>query len=334
MRCHGHSSAGTAEPKRKTRFTLGRWGRFAVGAVLVLAFLVSIGWIWLGSPLPLRQSIALALLAAICLTIFVGVFIKQDLPKHWKRAIAAGTGLISLVATLVGLPVLRPEGPGPGAVVGTPAASSPTSTASSDPDPLTATLDFNDPKCEDYTVPKSLLPSLPKNDAGIDPQWIYEHGGATLGGPVLTVQGESEDAVVLKRLRVVDLERHRPPSSAIGVLSCGPAGGDMNVRYIEIKMDKPPQVVARPAPFPDEDVKEKPAVKFPIKVSNSDPEFFVLQISGPECFCDWRLAIDWTSGGRSGTTVVDHGFGKIRSDTREHKQRPLYAWYEGKWQEL
>ena len=36
-------------------------------------------------------------------------------------------------------------------------------------------------------------------------------------------------------------------------------------RVRQVKMDKPPQVVARPAPFPDEDGNEKPAVKFPVK---------------------------------------------------------------------
>jgi hypothetical protein len=296
-------------------------------------------WIWFGWPLPMRLWVALVFVAGFSLFCFIALFVKDELPSWLTRALAGGTGLVVLIAAVMavqgaGSPAtgnserVTPDTAGSGAPLPT------ESQLSGAPDPLTATLDFDDPVCEDFTVPKSMVPSLPRKDTGLDAEWIYEHGGATLGGPVLTVQGKSDDAVVLKRLRVVDLHRNRPPSHAIGILSCGPVGGDMNVRYLEVAMDDPPKIAARPAPFPDEEGKQKPAVRLPIKVSNSDPEVFVFKITRPKCFCEWRLAIDWTSGGRSGTMIVDHGFGKIRSDTLEHKDRHLLSFYEGKWQEL
>jgi hypothetical protein len=69
----------------------------------------------------------------------------------------------------------------------------------------------------------------------------------------------------------------------------------------------------------------------PIKVSNSDPEVFYFKVTGPDCFCEWRLAINWTSRGRSGTTVVGQSFGPVKSDTAEYKERTLYSLSDGEW---
>jgi hypothetical protein len=202
-------------------------------------------------------------------------------------------------------------------------------------------LSFDEP-CEDFAVPKSFVPSLPKPDPGYDSglgaRWVYDHGGATAGGsPVsITVQGKTRDAVLIRRLRIVDLERMPAPSNAVHVLTCGPVGGSVAPRYFEVNMGEPAKITPRPAPFADEEGKIQPAIKFPIKlkVSNSDLELLVLKVTGPDCFCEWRLAIDWTSGGRSGTTIVDHGFAKIRSDTRQYNELPQYTPEDRKWVEL
>jgi hypothetical protein len=50
---------------------------------------------------------------------------------------------------------------------------------------------------------------------------------------------------------------------------------------------------------------------------------FYSEVTGPKCFCEWRLAIDWAGRGRS-DEHSDHGFGKIRSDTADYKDRTLY----------
>jgi hypothetical protein len=171
---------------------------------------------------------------------------------------------------------------------------------------------------------------------GLDAKWIYENGGATLSESELTIQGNTSDAVIIQRLRVVDLERKPIPPDPIGILPCGGSGGDMYPRSYEVVMSDPPKVRPRkvetapvPKGVPTPDALD---TELPIKVSNSDPEIFMLKVAGPECFCEWRLAIDWMSRGRSGTTVVDHGFGKIRSDTYDYQQRDVYWLQDGQWQ--
>jgi hypothetical protein len=101
------------------------------------------------------------------------------------------------------------------------------------------------------------------------------------------------------------------------------------VRQFNVNFSDPVKFTPVPGQDPGtgEDV---PAVDFPFKVSNNDPEVFLIEPIGPTCFCEWRLAIDWTNGGRSGTTVVDRGFGPILSDPH-HDGRPLIYFESGDW---
>ena len=221
-----------------------------------------------------------------------------------------------------------PETSGHGAPASTPAQTKPSTEA----DPLVTTLDFDKDLCENYIVPESLVPSLPKKDTGLDPKWIYENGGATDYGFELTVQGKTSTAVVLKRFRVVNLKRDPVPPNPVQILSCGGGGGAVTVRQFDVNLSDPVKFT----PVPDEDPgtgEEVPALDFPFKVTENDPEVFLLAATGTTCFCEWRLAIDWTSGGRSGTTVIDRGFGPIKSDVNvKDDPRPFYEFWDGKWQ--
>src|SRR6185436_605436 len=118
-----------------------------------------------------------------------------------------------------------------------------------------------------------------------------------------------------RRMEVIDFERHPADPSAIEISTCGESGGGQATRYFEISLDPPhPRVIA----LPDKPVGEKPvpAVKFPYRVSRSDPEYFQMIPNGPACLCSFRLAIDWSSGDQSGQLILDRGFGPIVIDTQ------------------
>jgi hypothetical protein len=147
--------------------------------------------------------------------------------------------------------------------------------------------------------------SLP-NGKDLNARWIYDHGGASLAGTyVMTIQGKSKDAVIVDGLHVVDLKREAAPRDASVVLPCTPYGGGQEVRYFEILLQKRPRVTPRPGEEPDEKGRVQRAAKFPFKVSRSDPEYFELLVSGPPRVCSWTLAVDWTSGDRPGTKIID-----------------------------
>jgi hypothetical protein len=284
----------------------------------------------------MRLWIALALLAGCSLFLFIALFVTKDLPPNLTRGLAAGTGLIVLIATVMavqGTTDRTASGGGQGAPqASAPAASSAAqgeSRPSSGPDPLITTTDFDMDDCENYTIPESFVPSLPRKNKGFDPQWIYKNGGATHGKFELTVEGKTDAAVVLKRFRVIDLKRKTIPSDAVNLLSCGPSGGAVTVRQFEVNMGDP--LTFTPVPGEDPNTgDEVPGVDFPFKVSNNDPEVFLLWPNGGTCFCEWRLAIDWTSAGRSGTTIVDRDFGPIISDPSQDA-RPLIYFENGDW---
>ena len=325
------SVAGSKKPAPKTRPGLGRKARFALGSALALAFVASIGWILLGWPLPMRLWVALVLAAGLSFAGLILLFIPKELPPNVTRALAGGTGLILLIAAVMAVQGADSPSAGVGgqATPQTPGTGVPGSTPAREPDPLITSTDFDLELCENFTIPESLVPALPKKDTGFDPKWIYEHGGASIYGFRLTVEGKTGSAVVLNRFRVIDIKRKAPPADAVQIQPCGPAGGAVILRQIDVNLGDPVKVTSIPYEDPITG-DEVPAVNFPFKVSNNDPEVFLIEPTGATCFCEWRLAIDWTSGGRTGTTVVDRGFGPIISDPN-HDGRPLIYFENGDW---
>ena len=326
-----------SEPQPQ-RFVLGRRGRRALQAVLVLALVGSILWIWFGWPLPMRLWIALVLATGLSFAGLILLFIPKELPPNVTRALAGGMGVILLVAAVMAVQgtdspntgnggQAAPQTSGTGVPGSTPASEE--SRPSGEPDPLITTADFDLELCENFTIPESLVPALPKKYTDFDPKWIYEHGGASIYGFRLTVEGKTDSAVVLNRFRVIDIKRKAAPADAVHLQPCGPAGGSVILRQVDVNLGDPVKVTSVPYEDPITG-DEVPAVNFPFKVSNDDPEVFLIEPTGATCFCEWRLAIDWTSGGRSGTTVVDRGFGPIISDPK-HDGRPLIYFENGDW---
>ena len=208
--------------------TVRRVLRILFGGALVVAFVASLAWIVFGWPLPFRLWIALAVVAGGSLTAFLTFFVPNPLSERLRRALTAGAACTGLIAAVIAVPALQDAGTSqesqndtslPGSAAST---ESPSPTA--EPYPLTATLEFGE-KCEGFVLPNSLLRSLPKNK-DITAEWAYEHGGATgYGVGFLLLEGTSEDAVILKEMRVIDLEQAPVPSRISEVLPCSASGG-------------------------------------------------------------------------------------------------------------
>ena len=297
--------------------------RTLVAVILVLIFVGSLLLLIFGWPLQVLVAVILIVLATVSAAAYAAYFVPNKLSERFKLASTAGVAAVGLITALIVVPATQNAVP-----------PSVQELPDGQADPLTATLDFDSP-CEDFTIPESSLQSIPPGD-GLNAKWVYERGGATRTGGQLTVQGKNEEAVVLQGLRVVELESNPRPAGLIAILPCGPTGGIVLPRYFDVILSNPPQVIARSGePEPGSEKRGEPAVKFPFKVSATDPEVFILEIKGPPCLCAWRLALDWTSIGRSGTVVVDRGFDKIRTDTTPSEDLPLYSRSEnGTWEKL
>jgi hypothetical protein len=295
-----------------------------IGPLLLILLVASVVSIVFGSP---GRWLTLILILAAALSVggMALLFLPEPLTPAQKNAVGAAAACATFLVGYLAIPGIRPSEPEKSTTSNTGASSnsaSPSATASSSPapsevDPFTANLKFGprESTCEGFIFDKKLLRSISK-PKDVNAEWVYENGGATsFGKMILTIQGKSQSAVVIDALRIVDLERHPAPPHAVEVLPCDPEGGLQTVRFFEVDLGKRPKVMPRPSdPLPPDD-KPQPAAKFPFKVSRSDPEVFELWVEGPECLCAWRLAIDWTSGGQSRTTFLDHGFDKIKTNT-------------------
>jgi hypothetical protein len=119
----------------------------------------------------------------------------------------------------------------------------------------------------------------------------------------LTLQGRSAAAVILRRLRVIIVDR-RPPLKG-NVYSVGECGAALAPRYFSINLDTVTPSV-RPVSGGNAATRETfAAATFPYQISESDPEVFYITARPKHCNCTWYLELEWSSGSRGGNLRID-----------------------------
>ncbi|MEU9825367.1 hypothetical protein [Micromonospora chersina] len=137
--------------------------------------------------------------------------------------------------------------------------------------------------------------------------WAREVAGVPASGSAVyfTVQGVSEAQVTLTDLRVRVVTR-RPPVR--GVFFAPGGGGPTAYRWVDADLDEePPVLTAGRFEEGEQGVPEheRREIRFPYRVSVTDAETFVVVGHAVRCDCDWKIEVDWTSQGRTGTVTVD-----------------------------
>ncbi|WFB06719.1 hypothetical protein LRS74_06425 [Streptomyces sp. LX-29] len=146
------------------------------------------------------------------------------------------------------------------------------------------------------------------------------HGGST--SVEVTVQGRSDTAVVLQDLHVRVVGRRPPPAWSSYAMSNG-CGDAITPRAFSVDLD-----ADRPRPKPEDGFDGErtiPAVRFPYRVSATDPEVLRVDARTSGCDCRWYLELDWTSGDRKGTIRIDDGGVPFRTSGVEG--RPEYGYW-------
>jgi hypothetical protein len=155
----------------------------------------------------------------------------------------------------------------------------------------------------------------------LNAEWAYKNGGATSNRQaILTVQGRSDDAIVLRDLRLIDVKFDDPPADLSEVIPCDGAFQEIQPPYYQVIMlpgsDGNGGGGLRQIPGLDKDGRTtEPVKQFPFEVTNSHIEYFRLDLGsiGAPCICSWRMALDWTSSKGAGSTIIDHRFGSFRT---------------------
>jgi hypothetical protein len=173
---------------------------------------------------------------------------------------------------------------------------------SSEPAPFQWIVQPYDIDCPDasYVIdrPPKSVPAPPEFTT--PRRWAVERrrGAAKLGGVErqthlkVSLQGRSATAVILQELRVIIVD----PSPLLkgNVYALGDdCGGQLGTRSFFIDLDEA-QLIAGDSEGP-----------FPYKISESDPEVFVLIVEATRCNCTWYIELDWVSAGRVGTVRID-----------------------------
>ncbi|MFI6288942.1 helix-turn-helix domain-containing protein [Streptomyces sp. NPDC051018] len=153
------------------------------------------------------------------------------------------------------------------------------------------------------------------------------HGGRT--GVRITVQGRTDEAVVLQSLRVRVAARRAPAPGNAYQMSLG-CGGSLTPRMFDVDLDKS-RPIARSVGGYDENG-PLPAVAFPYRVSAEDPEILLVTATTAGCGCDWYLELEWSSGDRSGTVRVDDDGGRpFRTSAVGGRTSYVYDTGTGRW---
>jgi hypothetical protein len=148
---------------------------------------------------------------------------------------------------------------------------------------------------------KSLpLPTGDLGDLEVWDAWAGQHGGmdGDMTAVEVVVEGTTPYPVVLREL-TVDVVERRPAPRGVHVMPFG--GGPVGVRHFQVDLDKsPPNVASLPAEFDD-----TPAIDFPYRVSQTEPEVLSIRAYTLGCDCSWRANLEWVYQGKTGTTVID-----------------------------
>lgn len=202
--------------------------------------------------------------------------------------------------------------------------------------PVTSTISsYNwDSPCGQYYLldrdPKGMPPVPAIQDRR---SWAARLGGVD-GGHMrleLTLQGASEQAVVLKSLQVRMVSQ--APANDWPAFSMGEGcGGGIVPQTFDIDLDDA-QPVSQPVAGEDAG-KVVPAKNFPYQVSSTDVEVFHVNAHTEGHDVSWYLELGWSSGGRSGTMRIDDNGKPFR--TASMRDRPVYEYTPGKaeWEDI
>ncbi|WP_155372580.1 hypothetical protein [Catellatospora vulcania] len=240
----------------------------------------------------------------------MGWWRRHRVLRNWLSGVASA--VVVSVISAVAVAVLVPGEDTPGGA-GTPSPAAPDAvpfsvdvlsrgdyckpyTVNADPGELASPYRVMDPQSREWPADDEVAEWMQRVEA------VPSRSRITL-----TLQGTSDKSVVLQDLDVEIKERAPVLDAPRVFLTEEGCGSGAVPRYFRIDLAGPnPQAM----PQAGEDLARNkiPAVAFPFKVSDTDPEIFVIEADPGDCDCTWQLRLRWSSAGRSGTLVIDdHG---------------------------
>lgn len=137
--------------------------------------------------------------------------------------------------------------------------------------------------------------------------WATRNGGVPRSDNYVTLQlaNRSHVTVVIERIGVQIISRATPTAKTAANVQTG-CGGGVEPAYFSVNLDSPtPQVKGVAG---EQNGVQLPPVSLPRKLTDSDPESWIIHLETNKCDCSFNLYFTWSSGGHTGTfTVSNHG---------------------------
>ena len=146
------------------------------------------------------------------------------------------------------------------------------------------------------------FPNIDAQDESAWLRWARSQGGGEANSTVvrIAVDGRRAAAVRLEELVIEVRRRRRAPQGTRVLLT---AGGGIARRLFETNLDDE-HPLATPVTGQGPSAEH---VTFPMKVSEGDPEEFLLEATTQRCDCEWVAKLKWELGDQHGTEVIDNG---------------------------
>ncbi|MCX2922352.1 helix-turn-helix domain-containing protein [Streptomyces sp. NEAU-W12] len=178
----------------------------------------------------------------------------------------------------------------------------------------TRTYAWEDPQCEGkYLIDRPADEVSPPVMGQDVPGWVKAHGAVAADRQrvALTVQGTGDETVVIESLHVRVVNSSVPPAwnAYLGSSGCG---GGVETRSFDTDLD-----AGHPTIVPKAGQRG-----LPYKVSQSDPEVLYITAHADAHDVNWYVELQWSSGGRQGTTRIDDHGKPFR--TSGSRGRPVY----------
>ncbi|MEU5434378.1 hypothetical protein AB0G73_13510 [Streptomyces sp. NPDC020719] len=122
----------------------------------------------------------------------------------------------------------------------------------------------------------------------------------------MTVQGRTEESVLLTGMEVTVLRSVPPPTRGVVINTAFGCGAAQLQRSFTADFARRP-VKVTPDAGQDNNGKAIPPVRFPFKVSLNDPEDFLVNAKNITGDCAFAIVLHWVADGKSGTTTLDNG---------------------------
>jgi hypothetical protein len=162
---------------------------------------------------------------------------------------------------------------------------------------------------------RTILRNAPEIAGASWPDWPPTRAGvgASPGLVRLDVQGANAAAVTIHDIRVRVVTRRPATTGTLVSRVCGDAGA---YRMLDVDLDRDPpaarSVVSDGVSLEDVRAGGEPdwsvaPIKFPYRVSLSEPESFVIYGNTASSDVSWVIDLDWASGRERGTATIDDG---------------------------